>query len=156
MGYNCSDGGSQQSIGENNGRALLTENDIVFIRTAYSKHKSQKEIYQNYFKNRTTFSNFQAIWQGRTWTHIMPEVYSEENKKYYMYENSLGSKSSKAVLTDKDVITARQRYVNENAKIIYEDYKDKLKYQTFQDMLWGRTYKNLPIYKKKEKKWINV
>lgn len=39
---------------------------------------------------------------------------------------------------------------------IYKDYKDRVKYQTFQAMLWGRSYKNLPIYKKKEKKWINI
>ena len=86
----------------------------------------------------------------------MPEVYTEENKKHYIYENSLGSNGSKAVLTDEEVISARQRYVKEDAKTIYEDYKDKMKYQTFQAMLWGRTYKNLPIYKKKEQKWINI
>ena len=45
----------------------------------------------------------------------MPEVYTEENKKYYIYENSLGSNGSKAVLTDEEVISARQRYVKEDA-----------------------------------------
>ena len=154
-GYNETDGGDQQSVGSNNGRACLTEEDIVAIRTAYNSHKRQKEIYENY-KDKITFTTFQTIWQGKTWTHIMPEVYTEENKKYYIYENSLGSNGSKAVLTDEEVISARQRYVKEDAKTIYEDYKDKMKYQTFQAMLWGRTYKNLPIYKKKEQKWINI
>ena len=41
------------------------------------------------------------------------------------------------------------------AKQIYEDYKEKITYQAFQAMLWGRSYKNLPIYSKKKKKWIN-
>ena len=118
-------------------------------------HERQKEVYENY-KDKITYSSFQAIWQGKSWSHIMPEVFTEENKNYYIYQNSLGSNGSNAVLTDEEIIRARERYVNESAKDIYEDYKDKMKYQTFQAMLWGRSYKNLPIYKKKEKKWINI
>ena len=58
--------------------------------------------------------------------------------------------------SDEEVIQIRKRYVNESAKQIYEDYKNRVSYQTFQAMLWGRSYKALPIYKKKEKKWINI
>jgi hypothetical protein len=61
-----------------------------------------------------------------------------------------------ARLTDEEVIAVRTRYQTEDARTIYEDYKDRMKYETFQQVLWGRTYKNLPIYKKKEKKWINI
>ena len=50
----------------------------------------------------------------------------------------------------------RNRYVNESAKVIYKDYKERVAFQTFQMILWGRYYDNLPIYKKKEKKWINI
>jgi hypothetical protein len=50
----------------------------------------------------------------------------------------------------------RKRYVNESAKNIYIDYKDKISFQAFQQILWGRYYDNLPIYKKKEKQWINT
>ena len=42
------------------------------------------------------------------------------------------------------------------AKNIYNDYKDRISYQAFQQILWGRYYSELPIYKKKEKKWINI
>ena len=154
-GYNCSDGGNQQSIGSNNGRAKLTEEDVITIRKAYAEHKRQKDVY-DLFKDKISFSAFQYCWQGKSWSHIMPEVFTEENKNYYIYQNSNGGNGAAAALTDDEVIQARQRYVNEDAKTIYEDFKDRLKYQTFQAMLWGRTYKNLPIYKKKEKKWINL
>lgn len=154
-GYNLTSGGQQSSIGEDNGRAILTEDDIRNIRLAYAEHKKQKDVYENY-KEKITFNNFQVIWQGKTWTHIMPEVYTEENKKYYIYENSCGGNSKQAKLTDEEVITVRKRYVNEDAKTIYQDYQDRLKYETFQAILWGRTYKNLPIYKKKQQKWINI
>ena len=154
-GYNCSEGGDQQSIGENNGRSKLTEEDIIKIRTAYNNHLKQKDVYEEY-KDIISFSYFQNVWQGRAWSYIMPEVFTEENKNYYIYQNSNGSNGASAKFSDEEVIAIRQRYVNESAKEIYEDYKDRVTYQTFQAMLWGRSYKILPIYKKKEKKWINI
>lgn len=154
-GYNLSKGGNQQSVGENNGRARLTEQDVIAIRQAYNNHEKQKDVYKNY-KDKITFSNFQSVWQGKTWTYIMPEVYTEENKKYYVYENSLGGNGAAAAFTDEEVLALRKRYVEEDARTIYQDYQDRVKYNTFQALLWGRTYKHLPIYKKKEKKWINI
>jgi len=155
QGYNCSEGGDQQSIGINNGRAKLTEQDIIKIRQAYNNHERQKDVYKEY-ENIISFGNFQSIWQGRSWSHIMPEVFTKENKEYYIYQNSNGSKGASAKFSDEEVIEIRKRYVDESAKQIYEDYKDRVTYQTFQAMLWGRSYKTLPIYKKKEKKWINI
>lgn len=153
-GYNCSVGGDQQSIGSNNGRAILTENEVKFIRTAYNNHERRKDVYE-YFKDKIAFSSFARIWDGTSWAHIMPEVLTEENKRYYSKEATNGEKSSNAKLTDEEVIKIRERYVSENAKTIYKDYEDRCSYNTLQQILWGRTYKHLPIYKKKEKKWIN-
>ena len=154
-GYNCLPGGEQQTAGENNGRSKLTEADIISIRKAYANHKKQREVYEEY-KDIISFSYFQNIWQGHSWSYVMPEVFTQENKDYYIYQNSIGSKGSSAQFTDNEVINIRKRYVNESAKQIYQDYKDKVSYQTFQAMLWGRSYKTLPIYKKREKKWINI
>ena len=154
-GYNCSLGGEQQSIGENNGRSKMTEQEVKEIRKAYANHEHQKEVYKKY-KDKISFSYFQNLWQGKAWAHIMPEVFTEENKNYYIYQNSLGSNGSSAKFSDNEVIEIRKRYEKESAQQIYQNYKDRVSYQTFQAMLWGRSYKNLPIYKKKEKKWINI
>lgn len=154
-GYNCSEGGDQQSTGQNNGRSKLTEKDIIKIRTAYANHEKQQDIYQDY-KDIISFGYFQNLWQGRSWSHIMPEVFTEENKKYYIYTNSKGDKSSNARFTNEEVLQIRQRYVKESAKTIFEDYKDRVSYQTLQQILWGRYYSDLPIYKKKQRKWINI
>lgn len=153
-GYNCSVGGDQQSIGNNNGRAILTENEVKIIRTAYNNHERRKDVYKQ-FEDKITFSSFARVWDGTSWSHIMPEVLTEENKKYYSKEATNGEKSSNAKLTDEEVIKIRERYVSENAKTIYKDYESRCSYNTLQQILWGRTYKHLPIYKKKEKKWIN-
>lgn len=154
-GYNCSVGGNQQSIGENNGKAKLTEQDVINIRIAYNNHLKQKDVYKQY-QDIISFGYFQNLWQGRAWAHVMPEVFTKENKEYYIYNNSKGANGASAKLTDEEVIQVRTRYVNESAKQIYEDFKERISYQAFQQILWGRSYKNLPIYKKKEKKWINI
>ena len=57
----------------------------------------------------------------------MPEVFTDENKHYYIYDNSkYNSNSSK--FTPDEVINIRNRYVNENAKTIYEEYKDRISF----------------------------
>jgi len=153
-GYNCNEGGDQQTIGENNSRSKLTEEDIIEIRKAYNNHEKQKDVYKKY-ENIISFGYFQNLWQGRAWSHVMPEVFTKENREYYIYENSKGENGASAKFTDDEVIQIRKRYVNESAKNIYKDYKDRVSFQSFQQILWGRYYSNLPIYKKKEKIWIN-
>ena len=154
-GYNKNEGGFSNLIGGQNPKAKLTEEDVIKIRQAYAEHKKQKDVYEEY-RDIISFSYFQNLWQGRSWSHIMPEVFTEENKQYYIYQNSNGGNGASAKFTDEEVINIRKRYVNESAKTIYEDYKNRVSYQTFQAMLWGRSYKTLPIYKKKEKQWINI
>ena len=153
-GYNCNFGGIQASIGEQNSNSKLQERDVCFIRHCYNQHKKQREIYDTYFSNKITFSYFQNVWQGQSWKNIMPQVFTQENKQYYIYQNSIGSNGAKAKLSDDEVMQIRTRYITESARTIYEDYKDIMKYNTLQQILWGRTYTNLPIYSKKKKQWI--
>lgn len=152
IGYNCNEGGGN-SRGENNGRTKLTNEDVAYIRECYDNHERRKTVYEQ-FKDKISFSSFASIWDGTTWKDIKPEVYTQENKEYYMKHATDGGKSNKAVFTDEEVIKCRERYVNETAKEIYKDFQDRINYQGFQQILWGRTYKNLPIYKKKTKEWI--
>lgn len=153
FGYNCNAGGGD-SRGENNGRTKLTNDDVAYIRECYDLHRRRKEVYEQ-FKDRISFSAFASIWDGTTWKDIKQEVYTEENRNYYMYHATDGDNSTNAVLTDEEVVCCRERYVKESAKEIYQDYSGRVSYQTFQQILWGRTYKHLPIYKKKTKEWIN-
>lgn len=154
LGYNCNKGGDSDLIGSFNPNAKLTEEDVKQIRIAYNNHISQKETYDKIAKDKITWNSFQNVWQGRSWKHIMPEVFTEENKKYYMYQATNGEKSAMAILTNEEVLSIRQRYVTETAKTIYKDYSDRISYQTLQQILWGRYYKDLPVYSKKQKKWV--
>ena len=49
----------------------------------------------------------------------------------YIYNNSKNENGSNAKFSDKEIIQIRKRYVNENAKEIYEDYKDRISFQGF-------------------------
>ena len=154
-GYNIQKGGYNNSSGEGNGRARLTEEEVIIIRKAYANHEKQRDIY-NQFKDKISWGQFQGIWQGLSWTYIMPEVYTEENKLYYTYYNCVGENSPGAAFTNEEVLKYRKEYVNLSAKEIYEKYNlsDRIKYPNFQKTLWGAAYnKDVPVYKKKEKQW---
>jgi len=153
FGYNCNEGGGDNRC-ENNGRTKLTNEEVAFIRECYDLHMRRREVYE-IFKDKISFNGFASIWDGSTWKEIKPEVYTKANKDYYMYKTTNGEKSENALLTDADVMICRNRYIKETAKEIYKDYSEKITYQAFQAMLWGRTYKHLPIYSKKKKEWIN-
>ena len=158
--YNSFNNGYNQTLGgphHYQGRPKLLEKDIIAIRTAYANHENRDEVYENY-KDKITKNGFYSIWQGRRWTSIMPEVYSEENKTFHKNKAKFlpGGNHPGAYLTDEEVIKIRERYVNETAKQIWEDYKDKYSLGSFKQILIGVKYSHLPIYKKVEKRWINV
>lgn len=154
-GYNIQHGGANNSKGEGNGRAKLSEQDVIEIRIAYNNHEKQKDVFEKY-QEKVSWSNFQSVWQGRTWVHVMPEVYTEENKDWYKKQSCQGEKSSSATLSNQEVIQFRKEYVSKTAKEIYDLYQlsNRLKYSSFQKILWGESYtNNIPVYKKSKKQW---
>lgn len=153
-GYNLSEGGDHQSRGENNGRALISEEEVKEIRVAYSRRLRRRDVYEKY-RDKITFDTFASIWDGTQWSHVLPEVFTKENLEFYSKQATNGELSPFAKFSNEEVVALRERYVNESAKEIYEDYKERCSYQTLQAILWGRSYKDLPIYRKKQKEWIN-
>ena len=124
------DGGLTDVVGDNNPKAKLTEEDVIEIRKAYNNHLKQKDVYEKY-KDIISFGYFQNLWKGRSWAHVMPEVFTKENKEYYIYQNSNGGNGASAQFSNEEVIKIRERYVNESAKQIYQDYNGRVSYQTF-------------------------
>jgi group I intron endonuclease len=151
-GYNILTGGTS-AIGTNNANRKLEEQDIYDIRIAYKNHERTKDIYEKY-KDIISYNYFLNIWEGNSWKHIMPEVYTNENKIYYSTKTSLGENSANSLFTDEEVLVLRERYVNETAKEIYESVKDRCSFQTLQQILWGRYYSYIKYYDKRIKRWI--
>ena len=151
-GYNRTKGGA----GDFYGNPKLNVEDVKYIRQAYANKESRKEVYE-LFKDKITYPGFCHVWDGSRWTEIMPEVFSEENKKYHK-DSALfkkGENHPNALLTDEEVIKIRTRYIEETASKIWEDYKDKYTLGSFKQILTGVKYSHLPIYKKNEGRWIN-
>lgn len=156
-GYNIIDGG-QGHVGTANPNADLTEEDVCFIREIYNSKTSIKkiDIYNNYFKNKCGLRAFEKVWCGETWKHIMPEVYTEENKNYYnsIAKGNKGETNPNAIFSDEEVMILRERYVNETTAQILKDYEGVISYSGLERILIGGSYSHLPVYKKKLKKWI--
>lgn len=151
-GYNQTKGGQNEYCGH----PILNIDDIKEIRTAYNNHEKRQEVYLKY-KDKITYDGFCHIWDGSRWKNVMPEVYNEENKTFHRDRTrfSSGEEHPLAKLTDNEVIKIRQRYVNETASQIWQDYKDKYTLGSFKQILIGVKYSHLPIYKKQEKRWTN-
>ena len=117
-----------------------------------------KNIYDTYFSNKISYRGFEKIWSGITWKHIMPEVFSEENKNYYKTtaKGNIGENNSFTKVNDKIVNEMRKEYQEKSISEIAEKYKDILSYSAVERILLGITYKHLPKYKKKENKWITL
>ena len=146
-GYNESEGGDGGSSkghckGDDNGRALLTEKDVIFIRTKFKEGCSRQKCY-NLFKNKISLRGFSAVWNGVTWKHIMPEVYTKENIKR---NASLGKcqNNKKRQLTDDEVRQLRQwREEGITYSEIVRRLNNKISLSTAKDIGNYRTYKEV-------------
>ena len=152
-GYNETSGGEYGSkkghcIGEKNGRAKLTEDDVINIRQAYKNLEKSSNVYLKY-KDKITLGGFKKVWIGKTWRHIMPETYSIENKRQQKIigsRSSIGEKSWAAKLNEKDIVAIRKRKNNgENKNNVFLDYKIKISKVSFEQVWYGMTWKHVRI-----------
>ena len=153
----CSEGynqilGGQDNIGESNSNAKLSAKDVYNIREMYRMHIDPNIVYNKY-KDKISISYFFNLWEGKSWYNIHMDVYTEENKSFY---KNYSKPHSDYRFTDEEVMLYRYRYVNESADEIYNSIRTDVTFSGFKGMLTGATYKHLPIYHKKQKKWINV
>ena len=157
-GYNWQQGGFNNSIGSGNGRAKLTEEDVKMIRTAYANHEKPKDIFALLETTGISYSSFQSVWQGQSWSHIMPEVFTEENKAYYIK----GLHNFQENLTLEEVKKYREYYATHTAKQTYQLFLQEkgelLKERTFSKILVGDVrkesiYQQVPVYSKLRKRW---
>ena len=89
-GYNATPGGDG-GITVKNPREVygkLSTEEVIYLRKRYLENKYPASyIYEMEFKNKITKRGFQAIWIGENSKDIMPEIFTEENKKKQMYLN---------------------------------------------------------------------
>lgn len=113
-GYNMTLGG-EANKGETNGRALLTQAQVEDIRLAYGNHICFKQVYEKY-KNTISKRGLQNVWHFKTWRHIMPEVYNDENRKWHATQSKanidgnlhLGSNNKNRACSEEEIAEMRR------------------------------------------------
>lgn len=144
-GYNMTCGG-ETNYGDNHPRHRLTKEDVIIIRTRYNNKERKNIVYEDY-KNRIGESGFSKIWKGETWKHIMPEVYTIENRTFHSNNTgNSGSKNGRARLTEQNVYDIRFRRKNgETLSQVYEDYKHLITYGSFTNVWTYQNWKNITV-----------
>ena len=149
-GYNSTPGGD--AVTGNNDlhpNAKNSNEDMLELkRKLVETRVSQGDLAKEYGITQSTVS---LINLGKIWSNLGEFDYPLRKVE----ARKVGQENARTVLNDEIVMTIRTRYQNEFGREIYEDYKDICAYSTFERALTGRTYKYLPLYKKKEKIWIN-
>ena len=144
-GYNESKGGDGGSLlghctGCLNGWVNLNEEDVIKIRTLYNNGISKSDCY-NLYKDKITLNGFTGVWSGRTWKTIMPEVYTEENKKRNEKLGKGKSGKGQRHFSDEQVKIIRQRRdCGESNSIVYKDYVEVGSKSSFDDIWYNRKY----------------
>ena len=153
-GYNISAGGEHNQL-DGNPRARLTSQDVYNIREIYrSLSVCCSECYENY-KDKISSSAFEKIWEGKTWTSIHMDVYTDLNKQYHTINCKINyGESNGNGLSDSNILSARLYYVNHTLMQTYEEYGELYKsLDAFRGAL-NYGYKHMPTYKKTIKKWF--
>lgn len=80
-GYNMTLGGESNHY-ETNPRSILTLEQVQEIRLMYNAHIPFRDAYKKYC-GIISKSGFKKVWSYQTWRGILPEVYSDANKKWH-------------------------------------------------------------------------
>lgn len=142
-GYNMNKGGRFTSS-----QKVLNESQAQEIQQLLiSSEQTFEEIANKY---QISVSLVGQINSGGIWNYDSSLKYPLRSNSY---SHNIGGKNPNAIFLDSEVLEMRQRYVNENLKTIYNDYKDRCSYSALKKILYGVSYQHLPIYKKYKKHW---
>ena len=120
---------------------------MIDIRTRYNNHERCQEV-EALYKDKIGHSGFSKVWKGETWSSIMPEVYTPENKLFHRYNvGSKGSKNPKAKFTEQDIINIRTRKKNgERIDEVKKDYSYLgIRDITFENIWYGISWQHIVV-----------
>lgn len=150
-GYNATEGGddnpNRAQKGSANGRALLTEEDVIYIRECYNAHIPFREVYAEY-ENKISKRGLQKVWWFDTWKDIYPEYHTEENKKWHASKAKANSSevaaNNKRSFTEEEVKAMRKDFDSGmTPKEIWKKYAPEKAWSTVYNVVTRQTYKNI-------------
>ncbi len=150
-GYNATEGGDNNphraQKGSANGRALLTEDDVIYIRECYNAHIPFREVYAEY-QDKISKRGLQKVWWFDTWKDIRPEYHTEENKLWHATKAKANTSevaaNNKRSFTEAEVKAMRAEYDNgATPKQIQLKYAPDKAWSTVYNVVTRQTYKDL-------------
>ena len=149
-GYNSTEGGDFETVdnsGENNGRALLTTEDVVYIRECYNNHIPFRVVYSLY-KDKITKRGLQKVWHFENWKNICPEYHTEENKYWHSHNAKANptevAANNKRVFSEKEILEMRRLYNDGWSLVkIWKEKYPHLARSTVRNAIVGITYKDI-------------
>lgn len=152
-GYNATEGGNDHfgsnhiHPGGKNGRALLTEEDVRYIRECYNAHVPFREIYDEY-KGKISKRGLQKIWWFETWKYIYPEYHTEENRYWHSHQAKTNppevAAKNQRIFSEAQVREMRKAYkAGMTPKQIWLKYSPDTAWSTVYNVITYQTYKNI-------------
>ena len=131
-GYNETPGGEISGtknihLGEEHGMAKLTEQDVIQCRQWYAEGKESKKIWKENYSDKITYAGFQRMWHGKTWKHIMPEVFNNNPRP-------------RKKITDETIQQIKDMYNNQNMSCaqIYHYFNETISRTSINDYCHDR------------------
>lgn len=121
----------------------LEYDEVVDIRNRYNNGEYWKNVYQDYSNKFTNEMSFWRMYTGLSYKLVMPEVFTEQNKKIHSSLKRSGSNNSHAKLTAEDVKNIRKLHsdgkTNKELYVLYPQVSTT----TIRDIINFKTWKNL-------------
>lgn len=147
-GYNITEGGQDNFALKRaqHSQAKLSEKNIADIKKMLINNIcTNQEIAKRFNVSPATIS---LINNGKIW--------NEENEQYPLRKKEIkqqGSNNNNAQVNEEIVMMIRQDYVDLSFAEIVDKYNQYTK-SCLRSIIYGESWKHLPIYKKKNKTWI--
>jgi group I intron endonuclease len=150
-GYNATPGGDGSGMigksGSNNGRALLNEVEVEYIRECYNNHIPFRAVYAE-FKDKISKRGLQKVWYFENWKNIHPEYNNAENKYWHSHQAKANAPEIAAnntrAFTKEQVLQMRQDYDNGmSPKQVWLKYAPDKAWSTIYNIVTRQTYKDI-------------
>ena len=117
--YNNTRGGNSGDLfGENNTKAVFTNEEVYDIRKRRFLGQRKKDVYLDY--SDRSFSTFEHVWLGRGYCDIGKEFIIKTNsisRQEYSSKANIGLRNGRAKVSYEEIIDIRNKFDNEKLKI---------------------------------------
>ena len=149
-GYNETLGGEYGSLkghcgGTKNGRALLTEQEVLDIRNRYDNLERCKDVYELY-KNKIGKSAFLRVWEGKSYRTIKMEVYTQDNKiKHNKIDKTIKGEEQTRSKWNNSLVSEIRKLRDKGMRPIdvYNKYRHIGSKSSFDDIWYNRNWRDV-------------